>query len=298
MNNREDVLLRAITEDGLINCFACITTNLTDEARRRHHLFPVATAALGRLMTGGLMMATQLKAKEKLVISIKGTGPIGGLSVEARPDGTTRGFVQNPQIDIPSHNGKLAVGDAVGGGFLYITRFLEEKGRPYQGVVEIVSGEISEDLTYYLATSEQTPAVVSLGVFVQPDNSVAAAGGVMIQALPGATDDDLCLLEKNAENLSRISEQIRKSSTPKELIEKALDGLSFKLIGKTQLAYSCTCNEELVMNALHLLTKEDIKEMLDEENFNVTCQFCGEIYTIPGEALESLMKQSGDHCPN
>ena len=289
-NSLNDELIRVITTDGYINCAACVTTNLTEEARSRHNLYPIATAALGRLMTGALMLASMLKGREKLVLSIKATGPLQGLSAEARPDGTVRGFVTNPHVDIPSREGKLAVGPAVGGGFLYVTRFLEEKGRPYQGVVEIVSGEISEDITYYLAKSEQTPAAVSLGVFVETDNSVGASGGVMVQSLPEATDELLAKLEKNVKNLSGISRQIKKGVTPEEMISIALEGFQYKKISSQPLSYRCRCNIEMVQNALHLLPDNDLSEMLEKGENSISCQFCSKNYKVPLESIKLILE--------
>ncbi len=195
--------LRRATASG-VRAFAAITTGLTEEARRRHDCYPIAAAALGRTMTGALLLAANLKTKESLTIRIDGKGPLGTVIADAKADGTVRGYVKNPHVYLPLNAGKLDVGRAVGEGELYVTRFTGLK-HPFTGSAPLITGEIAEDLTHYLYTSEQTPSTLSLGVLINPDLTVAAAGGFIIQALPGADDQVLAHIEANLSVMPSLS---------------------------------------------------------------------------------------------
>lgn len=233
----EDHVIRA-TAPGL-RAFAAVTTNLTDEARRRHNCYPVAAAALGRTMTAALLLATNLKADESITVRISGDGPLGEIIADATARGSVRGYVKNPQIDLPLQEGKLDVGKAVGAGNIFVTRFTGLK-RPFTGSAPLVSGEIAEDVTNYLLTSEQTPSSVALGVLVGPDYTVQAAGGFLVQALPGAADEVIDKLEQNLASLRPVSHLIKAGYGAADILEKIFTGLSINLYEpkKTYLSLS------------------------------------------------------------
>ena len=283
-----DHLIRA-TVPGL-RAFAAVTTGLAEEARRRHDCYPIAAAALGRTMTGGLLMAANLKAEESITLRIDGKGPLGQVIIDASPEGTVRGYVKNPHVELPLRNDKLDVGGAVGEGYIHVTRFTGLK-QPFTGSAPLVSGEIAEDITNYLLVSEQTMSSVALGVLINPDFCVAAAGGFFIQALPGVEDDVLTKVEENILRLAPVSQLVKEYGCAKSILEKVFAGLSVRFYEEQELAFRCQCSKERIRNVLISLGATEIRELIKEGQAEMTCHFCGNIYNITKVELEDILQQ-------
>lgn len=284
----QDHLLRA-TANG-VRAFVAVTTNLTEEARQRHNCYPIAAAALGRTMTGALLLAANLKTDESISLRIDGDGPLGAIVADAWADGKVRGYVDEPHTDLPLHNGKLAVGQAVGAGNIYVTRFTGLK-QPFTGSAELVSGEIAEDLTNYLYISEQTPSTISLGVLVNPDLSVAAAGGLMVQALPGADDATLEQIESNLSNLGSISQLVQQGMDGQAIMHKIFAGMEvdLNLYEPMELTFRCQCSRERVTTALISLGVQELTDILKDGQAELCCHFCGEKYQFNKAELEAVI---------
>ncbi len=282
-----DHLIRA-TAPG-IRAFAAVTTTLVEEARRRHECFPVATAALGRTMTGALLMAANLKTAESLTVRISGDGPLGEIVADATPDGSVRGYVRNPFVDLPLHNGKLDVGQAVGGGHIHITRFVGLK-QPFTGSAALVSGEIAEDITHYLTVSEQTPSSVALGVLIAPDTTTLAAGGFFIQALPDAEEDALIRIETNLRQIPSVSHMIHSGQDAKGILETVFSGLPTTFYDVLDLRFNCQCSRERVQNMLISLGADELKAMTAEGEAEICCHFCNEKYQFNATELAAILE--------
>ena len=286
-----DVLLKA-TVPG-VKAFAASTTRLVDEARRRHDCYPIATAALGRVMTGALLMAANLKNEESLTIRVSGNGPIGEIVADADNKGIVRGYVHNPQIHLPAKNGKLDVGGAVGGGHIYVTRFTGLK-EPFTGSTELVSGEIAEDIAQYLLLSEQTPATIMLGVKVQPDLTASAAGGLLVQAMPGAEDDILAKVESNLEQLPSITEMMEAGLDAGGMIAAAFSGLPVTYGEPEPLVFRCRCSQERVERMLMSLGRQELASLVLEKRAEIKCHFCSQMYEFNQGELENLLQELPD----
>jgi molecular chaperone Hsp33 len=271
-----------------VRAFAAVTTDLTEEARRRHDCFPVAAAALGRTMTAALLLAANLKTDEYLTIRIAGDGPLGGVIADAHAQGTVRGYVRHPQVELPLNGHKLPVGQAVGQGHIHVTRFTGLK-QPFSGTAELVSGEIGEDVAHYLLVSEQTPSTVALGVLVKPDYSVGAAGGIVVQAMPGADDAVLAKVEANLAALPPVSELVRGGADAASLLLKVFAGLEAAVFEPAKLAFLCQCSTERVEAMLVSLGRDELADMAAEGQAEVRCHFCGEKYLVAGERLHELL---------
>jgi molecular chaperone Hsp33 len=289
-----DQLIRATAADGGIRAVGVISTRLTEEARQRHKLSYVATAALGRTMSAGLLLASNMKREGSRVnIRIKGNGPLGGLLVDAGLDGTVRGYVENPDIELPPNSvGKLDVSGAVGtGGYLYVVRDIGY-GYPYSSTVELISGEIGDDITHYLVTSEQTPSALLVGVFVGAQG-VTASGGLLLQILPKAARDEalVATLESRVSQLSGFTPALRAGKTLTEIFGQLLGDLDLNILPETQLVqFDCGCSFNRVLGALKLLGKEELRDMIEKDDgAEATCQFCGEIYQATSDHLEQLI---------
>jgi molecular chaperone Hsp33 len=296
--NRSDYLVRATACDGLVRAFAVDSTMLVNELRERHGTYPAVTAALGRLATGTLLLGTMLKEKDQLVtIRIKGDGPAGVLLASANGGGEVRGLVANPRPDIEqSRNGKLNVSGAVGTrGQLTVTRDLGLR-QPYVSTVELVSGEIGEDLAVYLARSEQVPSAVGIGVFVQPDGSVEAAGGYIVQLMPGVEDADAARIEAVVRELPHPTTMLRGGDSPEDILARIF-GNEFELLERMPIRFHCPCSVERVERALLLLGETAIGELIDEANekgnTEVICQFCNATYYLAVRDLEQLREKAG-----
>ena len=289
-----DQLIRATAADGGIRAVGVITTRLTEEARQRHKLSYVATAALGRAMSSGLLLASSMKREEARVnIRIKGDGPLGGLLVDAGLDGTVRGYVDNPGVELPPNAvGKLDVGGAVGhSGYLYVIRDVGY-GYPYSSTVELVSGEVGDDVAHYLMTSEQTPSALLVGVFVGAEG-VIASGGLLLQVLPKAARDEelIELLESRVSKLSGFTPLLQAGKTLPEMFEQLLGDLGLIVLPEVQLVrFDCRCSFNRVLGALKILGEAELQDMIEKDKgAEATCQFCGEVYQASSEQLEQLI---------
>lgn len=291
-----DKLIRATAADGGIRVVGAITTKLTEEARNRHKLSYVATAALGRTMTAGLLFASSMKkADSRVNIRIKGQGPLKGILVDAGLNGTVRGYVGNPAIELPPNDqGKLDVGGAVGKrGYLYVVRD-NGSGYPYTSTVELVSGEIGDDLTHYLATSEQTPSALIVGVFVGADG-VGAAGGLLIQVLPKAASDEalVTLLESRLQAVQGFTPMLQAGQTLPQMMENILGDLGLEIFPEVQmLKYHCGCTLDRVTVALKMLGRSELEDMLvTDKSAEVTCEFCSNVYQLNEQQLANLITE-------
>ncbi len=283
--------VRGITKNGAFRIFATDTKDLVEEARKRHRTTPTATAALGRALTAAALLSLDLKTG-RVMLQINGGGPLGEILAEADAEGNVRGLVQRPNIHLTPQKGKLLVGQAVGKeGFLSVTRDLGLK-EPYQGAVKLIYGEIAEDLSYYLTVSEQIPSAVALGVFVDTDNSVQAAGGFLIQRLPAASDEIIEATERVLQNLPPITTLLREGLSPEEILKRIFGPEEVEILEKRPLAYRCRCSRERVERALVALGPEEIKALIAKgEPAEITCDFCGEKYLFTPEELEGLLAQ-------
>ncbi len=287
-----DYLVRATAADGQVRAFAATTRDLVEEARKRHQTSPVATAALGRLMTAGVMMGSMMKNEEDLLtLMIQCDGPIGGLTVTADAFGRVKGYVNQPNVLIPAKNGKLDVGGAVGNGILSVVRDMGLK-EPYSSQVELVSGEIAEDLTYYFASSEQVPSSVGLGVLMEKNNTVKQAGGFILQMMPYATEETIKQIESNLKEVSSVTELLDEGSSPEEILEKLLGNLSLQVNDTLPASFYCNCSRERVWKALKSVGESEIRQMIEEgKDIEVKCHFCNTAYTYSVEDLEKILEE-------
>jgi molecular chaperone Hsp33 len=289
-----DYLVKALAYDGQIRAYAVRTTETVGEAQRRHYTWPTASAALGRAMTAGVMMGAMLKEDHKLTVKIEGGGPIGPILVDSNAKGEVRGYVTNPQthFDLNEH-GKLDVRRAVGdNGTLTVVKDIGMRDF-FTGQVPIVSGELGEDFTYYFATSEQTPSSVGVGVLVNPDNSILASGGFIIQLLPGTAEKTIDIIEKRLNEIPPISKLIEKGLNPEEILEEVLGTDSIKFLEKFPVSFSCTCSKERFADAIIGLGTEEIQDMIDTDGqAEAHCHFCNEKYLYNAEELEKLKSEA------
>ena len=288
-----DQLIRATAADGGIKAVGVITTRLTEEARQRHKLSYVATAALGRSMAAGLLMASSMKrVGSRVNVRVKGDGLLGGILADAGLDGTVRGYVGNPSVELPPNDqGKLDVGGAVGEGFLYVVRDIGH-GYPYSSTVELVSGEIGDDVAHYLASSEQTPSALVLGVFVG-EQGVTAAGGILIQVLPKAARDEelVATLESRVSALSGFTPLLQAGKTLTEIFNDLLGDMGLNIFPESQmLRFHCGCSFDRVLGALKILGEAELQDMIVKDNgAEATCEFCGNIYQASSDDLTQLI---------
>lgn len=286
-----DTLLRAIARDAGIQISAAVTTGLVERARQIHNTTPVATAALGRTLTATAIMGSQLKVDDgSVTVQIKGNGPLGAIVCVGDADGYVRGYLQNPSADLPLRpDGKLAVGAGVGRGYLMVIKDIGLKD-PITGTVALVNGEIAEDLTRYFAESEQIPSACALGVLVDTDCTVKCAGGWLVQLMPGVKDADIDRLEANLAKLEPMTTMLDKGMSLEEIVQAVLDGFAVDFLQTDEIGYRCACSREKVERALISMGKTELGKMADEqENSEVTCQFCDKIYTFSREELRELL---------
>lgn len=284
-----DRLVRAVAAGATLRAFAAVTTELVEEARRRHDCYPVAAAALGRTLTAALLLGATLKENENLTLRIAGDGPLGGLIADTDGTGHVRGYVRNPHTHVPSINGKLDVGGAVGAGFIHVTRDAKLK-EPYTGSAPLVSGEIAEDVTHYLFTSEQTPSTVALGVLVNTDYSVQAAGGFFVQVMPGAEDAVLTQLEDNIKKMPPVSTLIKDGFTAEKILDELFTGLAWQRLAEEKISYDCRCSKEKLARVFATLGRQELMEMVEEGQAEVRCHFCNEVYNFSRQELEEILK--------
>lgn len=289
-----DYIVRATAADNQIRGFAATTRNLVEHARAIHNTSPVATAALGRLLTAGSMMGVMMKGeKDLLTLQIKGDGPIGGITVTADSRGTVKGYVHNPNILLPPNSkGKLDVGGAIGEGMLTVIKDLGLK-EPYIGQTNLVSGEIAEDLTYYYVISEQIPSSVALGVLMDRDNTVRRAGGFILQLMPFAEEEVISKLEDKISRLEGVTALLDKDMTPEMILEHILGDFDMEILERHPTAFECNCSKERVEKAVISIGKKDIKEMIDDnEPIEVNCHFCNEHYIFTVDELKKFLSKA------
>ena len=288
-----DYIIRATAANETVRAFAIRSTQLTAEAREIHHTLPVVTAALGRLLSAGAMMGSMMKGeKDKLTLMMKGDGPIGQMTVTVDSHGNVKGFPANPAVDIPrKYAGKLDVGSAVGRGLLTVSMDLGLK-EPYNGSVEIQTGEIGDDLAYYFTVSEQTPSAVGLGVMVDTDSSVKHAGGFIIQLMPDADEETISSIEKAVSQSQPVTAMMDKGMTPEDILEHLLGTLDLKITEKRPVRYYCGCSKEKVASALATISTQDLRDIInDGEEIEVKCYFCNSAYKYSIEELEAIMAE-------
>ena len=284
-----DYMIRATAANDAIRAFAATTRQMVEDARQAHDTTPVCTAALGRLLTGGVMIGSMLKEDKALVtIQIHGDGPAGGL---ADSHFHAKGYVNNPHVQIPlKANGKLDVSGAVGQGTMTVIRDLGLK-EPFSGTINMPSGEIAEDLTYYFAESEQVPSSVALGVLVDRDWSVKQAGGFIIQLLPATPDEVIDSLEKKLAHVASITTMLEAGMTPEDILQELLGEFGLDIMEKNEVSFQCNCSTERIEKALISIGPKDIQEMIDDgEPIEVGCQFCGKKYRFEIPDLQKILK--------
>ena len=289
----EDYIVRATAANAQIRAFAASTTELVEQARQRHNTSPVASAALGRLLTGGVMMGSMMKnPTDILTLQVKCGGPIGGLTVTADSQGNVKGYVNNPDVLLPPKNGKLDVGGALGAGFLNVIKDMGLK-EPYSGQTVLQTGEIAEDLNYYFATSEQVPSSVGLGVLMEKDNTVKCAGGFIVQVMPFIEDEVLERLEKNIQNIQSVTAMLDNGHTPEDMLAQVLEGLELEIVDTLPAHFSCNCSKERIEKAIISIGKKDIQSMIDDgKDIEVKCHFCNTAYNYTVDELKELLKKS------
>lgn len=283
----KDILTKGTAEG--VRIYALCTTNLVQEAATRHHTSHLASAALGRAMNGALLLAATMKDNERITLRLKGDGPIGEVVADAEST-HVRGYVGDPDVFLPLKNGKLDVGGAIGAGNIIVTRYLQNS-EPFTGYAELIDGEIASDLTNYLYTSEQTPSSVALGVLVNKEGQVIAAGGYFIQAMPGCAEETLAQLEENISLTPYVTQLLELGYTPEKMIETIARGLDVTIQESIELSYKCRCSREKILGALATLGQEDISAMSQDEETEVHCQFCNETYKFSGEEIARLLKK-------
>ena len=289
-----DYIIRATAAEGQIRAFAATTRELTEFARQAHNTSPVATAALGRLLTAGAMMGVMMKgADDILTIKIEGDGPIGGLTVTADSKGDVKGYAYNPEVMLPpNEKGKLDVGGALGIGVLSVIKDIGLK-EPYVGQTILVTSEIAEDLTYYFATSEQTPSSVALGVLMNKDNTVRQAGGFILQLLPGASEEVISTLENRLKEITSITSLLDAGNTPEMILEHILGDFGLEILDKIPTQFDCNCSRERIEKALISIGKKELQEMIDEgKTIEMNCHFCNKHYPVTVEELQGLLEKA------
>ena len=290
----KDYLVRGMTMDGMVKVVAIRSTELVRRGATIHKTTPNATAAFGRALTAASMMGNMQKVDNgSMTLQIKGDGPIGSIVCVSDPIGNVRGYVYEPNVPlVEKHPGKLDVGATVGvNGTLTVIRDLQMK-EPYVGSIELVSGEIGDDVTAYFAQSEQTPTACALGVLVDRDMSVKVAGGYLIQLLPGATDEVIDAVEKGIQRAGAVTKMLEQGMTPEDILGQVLGDLGVVFMETTEVAYKCYCDRDRVTAALISLGKKELAEIAGEgETFPVECQFCDQIYSFTPEDILELLKK-------
>lgn len=289
-----DYIVRATAADNQIRAFAATTKELVEKARAAHDTSPVATAALGRLLTGGVMMGVMMKGeKDLLTLQVKGDGPIGGITVTADSQGHVKGYVENPDVLLPANAlGKLDVGGAVGNGMLRVIKDMGLK-EPYVGQVALETGELGDDLTYYFATSEQVPSSVGLGVLMEKDNTVKQAGGFIIQLMPFTDEKVIEALEKKISEVQSVTSMLNLGMTPEDILNELLGEFYPEISEKIPAEFHCDCSKKRVEKVLISLGKKELTSIInDGKPVELKCHFCNSGYTFTTEELKEILKKS------
>ena len=288
-----DYIIRATAANDQIRAFATVTTEMVETAREHHNTSPVATAALGRLLTAGAMMGSMMTGeKDVLTLQIKAGGPLQGITVTADSQGNVKGYVGNPDVCIPANSkGKLDVAGAVGPGFLTVIKDMGLK-EPYSGQVMLQTCEIAEDLTYYFATSEQVPSAVGLGVLMNKNNTVRQAGGFIVQLMPFAEEEVISRLEQNVQKINSVTNLLEEGHTPESLLEKVLEGFDIQINEKMDTRFHCNCSKERVAKALISIGRKELNEMIQEgKPIEMNCHFCNTNYNFTVEELKEILRR-------
>ncbi len=296
-----DKLIYGTAAGGTVRLMATITTDIVAEAIRRHKTSPTVSAALGRVLTGTLMLGASLKEFDRLTVKIECDGTVGGIVAETTKNGTVRGYVRNPHAELPpNENGKFDVSGIVGNGTFYVIR---ESGydiglyrEPYVGSVPIISGEIAEDFAYYLAKSEQIPSAVLLGVLLQnTEPFVMASGGVMIQMMPGANEHIATMIEDTIKHAPHLTSVITEGATPQDLLKLVLGIIEFEVLEERDVSFECNCSFERAVSLISSLGHKEVKSMLEEDKgAEMTCGFCNQLYTLDEADLEKMLATKED----
>ena len=288
-----DYIIRATAANDQIRAFAAVTTEMVETAREHHNTSPVATAALGRLLTAGAMMGSMMKGeKDVLTLQIKAGGPLQGITVTADSQGNVKGYVGNPDVCIPANSkGKLDVAGAVCPGFVTVIKDMGLK-EPYSGQVMLQTCEIAEDLTYYFATSEQVPSAVGLGVLMNKNNTVRQAGGFIVQLMPFAEEEVISRLEQNVQKINSVTNLLEEGHTPESLLEKVLEGFDMQINEKMDTRFHCNCSKERVAKALISIGRKELNEMIQEgKPIEMNCHFCNTNYNFTVEELKEILRR-------
>ena len=289
-----DYIVRATAGNGSIRAFAATTRDLVQHAREIHHTSPVASAALGRMLTAAAMMGSMLKGdKDLLTLQVRGDGPLQGVVVTSDSKSQVKGYVFNPNVEIPDLiPGKLNVSGAIGAGHLSVIKDIGMR-EPYAGKIELVTGEIAEDLTYYFAQSEQTPSAIGLGVLVETDTSIRRAGGFIIQLLPDATDEMIDRLEKKLATIPYVSDLLDMGQTPEDILNMILGDFDLNILDKIPTTFYCNCTRERVEKALISIGKDELEKIIREDKkANLHCHFCSKEYDFNEEQLVALLDEA------
>ena len=280
----EDYIVRAMAADNQIRAFAITSRNIVETARQHHNTSPVATAALGRLLTGGAMMGVMMKGdNDILTLMMKGDGPINGVTVTADSHGNVKGYVGNPNVIIPANYA------GIGYGTLTVIKDMGLK-EPYSSQVPLGTSEVAEDLTYYFATSEQVPSAVALGVLMEKNNTVKQAGGFIVQLMPFAEEEVISALEEKIAKITSVTDMLEKGMTPEDILEFVLGDLGVEITDKVPTQFYCNCSKERVTKALMGINKAEIKDMINEgKDIEVNCHFCNTNYNFSVEELKKLL---------
>lgn len=286
----KDYMVKAYCFDKTVRIYACNSTNLVEKARLTHGLWPTVTAALGRTLTVAAMMSAMDKSNENLTIRVEGDGPIGKMIIEAS-DGKVRGTVDNPEVFLQYNSGKLDVGHAVGkNGYIHVIKDLHMK-QPFTSTIDIQTGEIAEDFTYYFAYSEQTPSSVGLGVLVDTDNSCIAAGGFILQIMNGCTEETLDKIEEILSSLKPTSQMIQEGYTPEMIVSELTDDV-YQLLETKEIGYYCPCSKERFYNGIKTIGKDAIQEIINEDHkAEVVCRFCSTKYDFNEDELNQMIDE-------
>ena len=288
----KDYMIRATAAQGQVRAFAAYTTNMIEDARKAHDTSPVVTAALGRLMTAAAMMGNMMKGeKDILTLKVEGGGPIKSMIVMADSQGHVKGYPMVARIPLMVNDkGKLDVAGGVGVGLLTVIKDIGLK-EPYTGTCELITSEIAEDITYYFASSEQTPSSVGLGVLVSEEEAVTQAGGFIIQVMPDATEETISAIENRLSQITSVTALLEKGYTPEDILKEIFNDLSLEILDKTSLEFKCDCSREKVENALVLLNKEEIDSIIEDGNpIEVKCHFCNKAYNFDFDDLKKIKK--------
>jgi molecular chaperone Hsp33 len=287
----KDYMIRAIAAGGQVRAFAADTRETVEYARAAHNTSPVVTAGLGRLLTAGSMMGSMMKGeRDVLTLKAEGSGPVGHYLVTADSHGNVKGYAANPDVILPANAaGKLDVAGSLGVGLLTVIKDLGLK-EPYTGTCELITGEIADDITYYFATSEQTPSSVGLGVLMTKENTVNVAGGFIIQIMPDATEETISAVEEKITSITSVTGMLEKGMTPEDILQYILGDLELEILDKTEVAFVCDCSKEKVSKALAAINKEDLQGIIDDgEDIEIKCHFCNKTYGFSVEEMEKML---------